>query len=149
MPTSPPAVTLGLSSATYSVNESDEVANVSLELTKAAEKEVTVHIETSDRTATGRESDGSWWHVSCSLLPLALRDYSAVSQEVMFPAGTTQRSVAIPIMEDSVLEAMEFFTVEVTVPASYAALVLLGTDTAIINVTDDDSELLHWSTQYS
>jgi len=50
-------VTLGLSSATYSVNESDEVANVSLELTKAAEKEGTVHIETSDRTATGSMGD--------------------------------------------------------------------------------------------
>jgi len=95
------------------------------------------------------ESDGSWWHASCSFLPPALSDYSAVSQEVVFPAGTTQRSFAIPIMDDSVLEAMEFFSVEVTVPASYAAMVLLGTNTAIINVTDDDSELLHWSTHYS
>ena len=62
----------------------------------------------------------------------------------MFPAGTTQSSVAIPIVEDSVLETSESFSVRVTVPASQAGLVLLGTDTATISISDDDSEWLHW-----
>ena len=35
----------------------------------------------------------------------------------MFPAGITQKSVAIPIVEDSVLEATESFFVNVTVLA--------------------------------
>ena len=70
----------------------------------------------------------------------ASSDYSAVSQEVVFPAGTIQKSVAILIMDDSVLEAMEFIHVEVTVPASQAGVVLLGTDAATINITDDDSK---------
>ena len=56
----------------------------------------------------------------------------------MFPVGTTQKSVAIPIVEDSVLEANEFFTVEVTVPASLAEEVLLGTVSATISISDDD-----------
>ena len=63
-----------------------------------------------------------------------------MSQEVVFPAGTTQSSVAIPIVEDGVLEATESFSVRVTVPASQAGLVLLGTDTATISISDDDSE---------
>ena len=46
-------MTVGLKSATYSVNENDESANVSLEVFGAAEREVTVHIETGDGTATG------------------------------------------------------------------------------------------------
>ena len=81
--------------------------------------------------------------MSCAALPAAPSDYSAVSQEVEFPAGTTQRGVAIPIMEDSVLEAMESFSVRVTVPASHAGLVLLDRDTATVSITDDDSEWPH------
>ena len=72
------------------------------------------------------------------LVSPALSDYSPVSQEVVFLAGTMQKSVAISIVEDSVLEGTESFTVEVTVPASYAGVVLLGTDTATISITDDD-----------
>ena len=81
---------------------------------------------------------GSGYHV-LSLLS-APSDYSAVSQEVVFPAGSTQRSVAIPIMDDSVLEAMESFYVRVTIPASHVEVVMLDTDVATISITDDDSK---------
>ena len=72
-------------------------------------------------------------------------DYSALSQEVVFPANTTQRRVAILIVEDNVLEATEFFSVRVTVLPSYTGVVLLDTDVALISITDDDSKWLHWS----
>ena len=85
----------------------------------------------------------SWQQVSCAVSLPAFRDYSAVSQEVVFPAGTTQRSVNISIMEDSVLEAMKFFYVKVTIPASHAGVVLLGTDTATISIIDDDCKWFH------
>ena len=52
---------VGLSSATYSVSESDGVCNISLELTEAAEREVTVIIQTWDGMATG--SLGGWLEV--------------------------------------------------------------------------------------
>ena len=70
----------------------------------------------------------------------AAKDYLAVSQEVVIPAGNTQKRVAIPIVEDNVLEATEFFSVRVTVLASYAGVVFLGTDVALISITDDDSK---------
>ena len=78
----------------------------------------------------------------CSFTP-ALSDYSAVSQEVVFPAGTTQRRVAIPIIKNSVLEATEFFTVRVTVLPSHAGVVFLNRDVATISIADDDCKWLH------
>ena len=83
--------------------------------------------------------------MSCVVLLLAASDYFAVSQEVVFPARTMQRSVAIPIVEDSVLEAMEFFSVRVTVSASHTAVVILGVYAATISIIDDDSKWLHGS----
>ena len=61
-------------------------------------------------------------------------------RDVMFPAGITQKSVAIPIVEDSVLEATESFFVNVTVPADHAGVVLLSTNAATISITDDDNK---------
>ena len=78
---------------------------------------------------------GDRYHV---LVSPAFSDYLPVSQEVVFPAGTTQKSVAISTLEDSVLEAMEVCYVRVTVPASHTGVVQLGTDTATISITDDD-----------
>ena len=54
------AVTVGFSSATYSVSEGDGISNVSLELTGTTEREVTVLIKTGNGTATGSLS-GWWW----------------------------------------------------------------------------------------
>ena len=67
----------------------------------------------------------------------------------MVPPGTTQRIVAIPVVNDRVLEATESFSVRMTVPASHAGVVLLDTDIATISITDDDSKWLHWSAKYS
>ena len=77
----------------------------------------------------------------------ASRDYSAVSQEVVFPAGTTERSVAIFIVDDNVLEAVETFNVKMTVPDSHARVVLPDIDSATVTIIDDESEGLHWSTK--
>ena len=65
----------------------------------------------------------------------------------MFPSGTTQRSVAIPIVDDSVVETRESFFVRVTVPTSHAGVVLRGTDAATISITDDDCMWLHLCTE--
>jgi len=46
-------VRVGLSSATYSVSEGDGFANISLQLTGAAEREVSVLVQTGIGTATG------------------------------------------------------------------------------------------------
>ena len=63
---SPTAVTVGLSSATYNVSEGDGVANVSLRLTGAAEREVSVLLQTEDGVATG--SQGGWLGVGAGVM---------------------------------------------------------------------------------
>ena len=68
------AVTVSLSSAIYSASEGNEFCNVSLELTEAAEREVTVLIHTEDGAATGNEESGwkwKWQWVSCALPPFS------------------------------------------------------------------------------
>ena len=82
-----------------------------------------------------------------AFLPAA-RDYGAVPHEVVFPTGTTQKIVAIPIIEDSVLEAKESFSMRVTVPASHAGVLLLGTDVATISITDNDSKWMFLSARW-
>ena len=139
-------MTVGLSSATYSVSEGDGFANISLQLTGAAEREVSVLVQTGIGTATGSLRNCLMMVAGDKrFLPPATSDYSAVSQDVIFSAGTTQKNVAVPIVEDSVLEAIESFSVSVTVPADNAAVVLLGTDAATINITDNDSTWSHQS----
>ena len=69
----------------------------------------------------------------------ASSDYYAVSQDVVFPAGTTQRSVAIPIVEDSVLEAMEFFSVSISVQGDSDGVVL-GVSSVDVYIQNDDGE---------
>ena len=50
-------MTVGFSYTTYSVFKGDGVANVSLELTEAAEREVTVLIQTGNGMATGNPGE--------------------------------------------------------------------------------------------
>ena len=60
---------VSLSAATYSVSEGEGLCNVSLELNEAAEREVTVFIQTVDGTATGSLGKWlNWWCVSCASL---------------------------------------------------------------------------------
>ena len=75
----------------------------------------------------------------CFFTPVA-SDYSTTSQEVTIPTGTIQQRMAIPIVGDNVLEAMEFFSVRVKVPARDAGVVLVDVDAATITITNDDSK---------
>lgn len=59
---------------------------------------------------------------------------------VTFSAGLSEMTVTIQTVEDTILEPMpESFLVRLTVPADQIGLAL-GTDTATISITDDDSK---------
>ena len=77
--------------------------------------------------------------MSCAVPFPAPSDYSAVSQEVVFPAGTTQRIVAIPIVEDSILENIESFLVSISVQDDLDGVVL-GVDSVEVSIQNEDSE---------
>ena len=59
-------MTVSLSSITYTASEGDGVVNVSIELIRPAEREVTVLIQPGDVTATG--SSEEWPEVAAGLM---------------------------------------------------------------------------------
>lgn len=85
-------------------------------LVPAAVEEVTVRYATSDGTAT------------------AGVDYGAVSGTLVFPVGTTEREIRVPVMDDLLDEADETFRVTLSQPAR----ALLARAVATGTILDDD-----------
>lgn len=68
---------------------------------------------------------------------LAGSDYTAVSGVLSFPAGATSRSISVPILNDSVIEANETFSILLSSPTGGA---VLGSNTVLaVTITDDDA----------
>ena len=66
---------------------------------------------------------------------------------VTFSAELSERTVTLQTVEDAVLEPMaEIFFVRLMVPADQLGLAL-GTDTATVSITDDDSKFSKTSDQ--
>nr|WP_277883323.1 Calx-beta domain-containing protein [Nostoc flagelliforme] len=112
-------VQLAFSNSTFSVNEDgipiNQVTVVRSGLTSSG---VSATIELSNGTATTPS------------------DYTDTPITVTFAAGETSKIVAIPIINDSVLEATETLSLTLTNPTGGATL---GTQkTAILNIVDND-----------
>ena len=73
-------------------------------------------------------------HFTC---PAAPDDYTATTVELSFDADTNRSCVNIPIDDDNFFEDMENFTVSLN---SSDPDVTLVPDTAVVTITDDDSE---------
>ena len=108
---------VGLSATTYTVDEGAGTVTVTVQRTDGSEGTVTVNYATSNGTAT------------------APADYTATSGTLTFGPGVTTQSFTIPIVEDTIAEAAETFTVALTGPTGGAAL---GTATATITITDNE-----------
>ncbi|MHC5916452.1 MAG: Calx-beta domain-containing protein, partial [Nostoc sp.] len=113
-------VQLAFANSTFSVNEDgipiNQVTVVRSGLTSTG---VSATIELSDGTATTPS------------------DYTNTPITVTFAAGETSKIVAIPIINDSVLEVTETVNLTLTNPTSGATL---GTQkTAILNIVDNDA----------
>ena len=72
-----------------------------------------------------------------SFLPPASSDYTTVSMDLTFNAGTTTRTVMIPITGDTVVESTESFTVSLTTGDS---AVMLSPSTTTVTIQNDDSK---------
>ena len=86
--------TVSLTAASYSVNENEGNATLTVQLNRASESTITVDYRTSNQTAT----DGS--------------DYTAADGTLTFNPGETSKTVQIPISEDSDEETNETFVFE-------------------------------------
>ena len=66
-------------------------------------------------------------------------DYTTTSVMVTFQAAETSQVVMVPILPDTLLEGLEQFTAQLSLPAVQTGVVL-GADTATVEITDDDCE---------
>ena len=82
-------------------------------------------------------------HCACVIhvllfLPPASSDYTTVTMDLTFNAGTTNQTVMISITGDTVVESTESFTVSLTTGDS---AVTLNPSTTTVTTEDDDSKI--------
>ena len=115
-----PVASLQFSVATYSVNENGGSATVTVTRTGGSAGAVGVTVATSNGTAT------------------AGADYTATTQTVTWANGdTSNKSVSIPILDDSVIEGNETVNLTLSNPTGGATLGSPGT--AVLTIIDNDS----------
>ncbi len=108
------------SSATYSVNEADGSATITVNLDSVSSSPVSVDYATSNGTA------------------VAGTDYTAASGTLNFAAGQTTKTFAVPITNDSVFTSSKTVNLALSNPSAAT----LGTpNTAVLTIIDDDSSL--------
>jgi hypothetical protein len=110
---------LQLSAATLDVNESGSNAVMTVSRVGGSVGAVTVRLVTANSSA------------------LAGQDYAAINTVVTFANGdTTDKFVNIPILNDSIAESAESFTVSLSTPTGGA---ILGTPTnTVVSIEDND-----------
>ncbi|MEZ4659734.1 MAG: Calx-beta domain-containing protein, partial [Caldilineaceae bacterium] len=109
-----------LGKATYSVNEEAGSLAVEVLLNTALDHPVTVHVATSDDTATA----GS--------------DYVAINSDLTFATGETSKQLLVQISDDAADEADESFTIALSNPNG-AKVTAPGQ--AVITIVDNDEPL--------
>ena len=115
-----PAGTLQFSAATYSVAENGGNATITVTRTGGSAGAVGVSFATSNGTAT------------------AGQDYTATSQTVSFGNGdTANKTVSIPILDDTAVEGNETVNLALTAPTGGATLG--SPSTAVLTITDNDA----------
>ena len=114
-----PAGTLQFSAATYSVAENGGNATITITRTGGSAGVVGVTFATSNSTAT------------------APSDYTAVTQTVSFANGdTANKTVSIPIIDDTLVEGNETVNLTLTNPTGGATLG--SPSTAVLTIIDND-----------
>ena len=109
----------------YKASEDDEALEFTVTLSPAINQEVTVEYETSSGTARAGE------------------DYEATSGTLTFPAGTTEQTIRVPIIDDEVVEEEETFTITLrnsnaTIESGEAAGAIADNDLPAQIETPDD-----------
>ncbi len=110
---------IAFSSGSYSVNEGDGTATITINRAGLTSGTDSVHFATANGTATA----GS--------------DYTAVSQTVSFAKGDTSKTVSIPITDDSKVESSE--TVLLSLSSPSAGATLASPSSATLTISDNDA----------
>ena len=119
-------MTLSFTKTRYEASEDDEVLEFSVQLSREVSQEAMVTYSTQAGTATTEE------------------DYEATGGALTFPAGTTRRTIRVPIIDDNVVEQEETFTVRLinsnaTIGISEATGVIADNDLPLVVVTTNQT----------
>ncbi|MBT7803894.1 tandem-95 repeat protein, partial [Candidatus Poribacteria bacterium] len=113
---------LSLSIVDVSVAEADGEASIEVSLSQESDQEITVAYATVDGEAT------------------AGTDYGAVDSTLTFVAGSVTQTLYVDILDDSVNEADEAFTLQLTDAVGDG--VTVAVDAAIVTIGDDDDVVI-------
>ncbi len=120
--------TLAFSQPTYSVSESGPSATITINRTGDSSGAAFVHIATADGSATA----GS--------------DYTAVSDNVSFGAGETEKTVSVPITDDLLSEGSETISLSLSSPSGGE---LGWPSTATLTIIDNERAFAFSAASYS
>jgi VCBS repeat-containing protein len=109
--------TVRFAAATSNTSESAGAASITVELSAASGRTVTVNYATSDGTATSPA------------------DYTAASGTLTFTPGQTSRTIPVTVVNDSVSETSETVGLTLSAPSNAS----LGASTHTLTIDDDDS----------
>lgn len=101
----------------FEVDGANALVDVMVRLSKPAAEEVTVDYATIDGTATAGE------------------DYLATAGRLVFAPGEREKVIPVTLVHDTESELREAFSIVLTNPSNN---IVLGNDTAIITIIDDD-----------
>ena len=73
------------------------------------------------------------------LSPSAPGDYPSLTTSVVFPAGVTEQTVVVSVVDDGVLEGPESFSLQLT---ALSAGVVADDTSATVVIEDNDGQLL-------
>ena len=79
------------------------------------------------------------FNMYCTLFTIASADYTSKSVDLMFGSSNNKRCVVIPVLNDTVPEDPEHFSVVVSMTTPLAG-VILTPDNATVVINDDDGE---------
>ena len=97
-------------------NETGVERNVTVTLSAASEKQVTVDYTTADGTAS------------------SVSDYVSETDQLTFAPGEVEKQISIEIRDDDLEELNEIFTVELSNPVN----AMIASSTSTITITDDE-----------
>ncbi len=134
VPVDPVEVEVSFDQSRSEASEGDEAVGFTVLLSAASDREVTVEYATSAGTAT------------------AGADYEDTTGTLRFPAGTTELSLQVPVLDDDVDEAQETFTIvlrdpsNATIDAGEATGVIADDDLPVVTLAAADSSVAEGET---
>ena len=118
-------------------------------LDSATDRDVTVDIHTTSRTAIGNSMDTkcSYNNRACYYYLKADLDFPGVSTTITIPAGQTEVSIRVNTLDDSIVEESEDFVVILSNPSQ--GLTIGANNRATVIILDDDgnfrADLIFWN----